>query len=391
MGILKEYIKNRLHYNEILASIRQLEEENRKLEEELFALKTGNQSFGENAACSDRRFRGLEMYANQLDQIGVQWMKQRLDCRLVRLEILMYYLKQERREQLDSEGLALLDYLDSEWDGRENGRYFAEDLAYASSRKGKFPTVGTEEYVLLNKLNVAWDSTPYKKGGGALPFPMGQKDGIWYADIDGKKLFLGENREGAEQYLCDTVRELEGPNPHRYLEPEKDGVDIPQGSVLCDIGAAEGFFGIRHIEKCKKVYFFECDDFWLQMLRKTCKPFGDKVEIIKGFVGDGKNDIHLDDFFRTREKPTVIKIDVEGAEGSVLRGMPGLLKARDPLTLLICTYHRQEDWDRYAKMLESNFDLFPSTGWRWFMVDPYPPYLRRGVMRAVKRECNKKE
>ena len=391
MGILKEYVKSRLHYNEIWTSIHQLEEKNRVLEENLLSLNERNLALERTCALSDRRLLNLEAYTRQLDQIGFPWLKQRLDCRLVRLEILMYYLRQERREHLDSEGLALLDYLDSEWDGRENGRCFAEDSAYASQGRQEFPVVGAEEYLLLNKLKIAWDSSPYEKGSGGVPFPMGQEDGIWYADIDGKKLFLKEDRESAEQYLCATVRELEGPNPHRYLEPEKDGIDIPQGSILCDIGAAEGFFGIRHIDKCKKVYFFECEDYWLRMLQKTCEPFGDKVEIIKGFVGDGQNDIHLDDFFKTREKPTVIKMDVEGAEGAVLRGMPGLLNDKDPLTLLICTYHRQEDWDRYAKILEGNFNLFPSTGWRWFMVDPYPPYLRRGVMRAVKRECNKKE
>lgn len=279
------------------------------------------------------------------------------DYRLLRLEILSYYQDPARRAALDKEQLALLDYLNTQYDPRKYGRVFSEDPYYDTATE---------------------DPLPY-------PVIYDSHSDLWYADMDGKKLYLGENRKGAEQYLKAVAAEIETPNPHRYLEPEKDGIDIPEGSILLDIGAAEGFLGIKYIERCKKVYFFECEEHWLKCLKKSCEPFGDKAEIVKGFVGDGTKDIKLDEFFRNREKPTFIKIDVEGAEGSVLRGMPGLLSSRDPLTLLVCTYHRQEDWDRYSEMLKDNFIISPSTGWRWHMVDPCPPYFRRGVLRAVKK------
>ena len=75
------------------------------------SLNERNLALERTCALSDRRLLNLEAYTRQHDQIGFPWLKQRLDCRLVRLEILMHYLRQERREYLDSEGLALLDYL----------------------------------------------------------------------------------------------------------------------------------------------------------------------------------------------------------------------------------------------------------------------------------------
>lgn len=288
---------------------------------------------------------------------GIINLKSRLDSRIIRLEILWYYRDKNRRQALNEDELALLDKLETEYDyGRDTGRTYPEDKYYQQTE---------------SKL-----STPYQ---------MGKEDGIWYAEIDGKKIYLGENKKDAELYIQETLFYLEGNTPHRYLNPEEDGIDIPEGSILVDIGAAEGFFGIRHIGKCKKVYFFECDKKWIKYLKKTCAAFPEKAEIVCGYVGDAEGEIKLDEFFRQREKPTVVKMDVEGAEGAVLRGMSGLLRGSNPLTLFLCTYHREEDWNRYVDILKDNFEIRSSSGYYWDMSDPYPPFFRRGIMRAVKK------
>lgn len=80
----------------------------------------------------------------------------------------------------------------------------------------------------------------------------------------------------------------------------------------------------------------------------------------------------------------MIKMDVEGAEGAVLRGMGELLYDNNPLTLFICTYHRQEDWDRYYEMLKGRYRISHSKGYYWNVQDPHPPFFRRGIMRAEK-------
>ena len=182
----------------------------------------------------------------------------------------------------------------------------------------------------------------------------------------------------------ETIYWLEGNTPHRYIDTDYDGIAFPDDAVLLDIGAAEGYFGVKHYDKCKKVYFFECDQRWLRYLRKTCEPL-DKAEIVEGFVGDTTNSIRLDKFFENiNERPTIIKMDVEGAEGAVLRGMGNLLFDENPLTLLICTYHRQEDWDRYYEMLKGHYRISHSKGYYWNVQDPHPPFFRRGILRAEK-------
>lgn len=303
-------------------------------------------------------FSRIDKIENTLRECGFSNLKSRLDARVIRLEILWYYMKPERYEQLDEEAKALLETLYNEYEyGRDEGRLFEEDPAYKKKIDDE----------------------------AALPYELGEEDGMWYANVDGKRIYLGENRADSEAYLKETLYWLEGETPHQYYNPVWDGVDICDGSILLDIGAAEGWFGIRHLEKCKKVYFFEYDERWLQYLRKTCVPYGDKVEIVKGYVGNKEKDIRLDDFFRNREKPTHIKMDVEGAEGAILRGMTQLLENDEPLTIFLCTYHRQEDWDRYYELLHERFDIASSKGYYWDIQDPAPPFFRRGIMKAVKK------
>lgn len=296
-----------------------------------------------------------------LDRTGIFHERSRLDYRLTRLEILEYYHNEQRRAELDAEALRILEDLECRTSGRNFGRQFPEDEHYILQQ-------GEAEMLPVN-------------------FTIQQDGRMWYADFEGKRIYLSEDPGEAQRYFEGLVREVESEgNPHRYLAPEEDGIDIPDNCILADVGAAEGYFGIRHIEKCKKVYFFECDERWLKYLRKTCEPFGGRVEIVEGYAGEGGNNIRLDEFFKDREKPTCVKMDVEGAEGAVLRGMAGLFDTSDPLTLLICTYHRQEDFSRYSEMLKDRFDLSASKGYFWHMPDAYPPYFRRGILRAVKKE-----
>lgn len=290
-----------------------------------------------------------------LDNIGT-----RLDKRLTRLEILQYYGIEENRRKLDAEGIATLNEVQNFYE-REN-RVFAEDSFYESGQE-KIPSQYTKE-------NVFCDENGY------------------YCVVDGIKLYLGYNKAQAEGFLRGFWLHYESDNPHKYLSPEDDGIDIPEGAVIADIGAAEGYFGIKHLNRSEKVYFFETELEWIIELKKSVGNHR-KAEIVQAFVGDGENELKLDDYFENDIKPTVVKIDVEGADIAVLRGMKKMLNSDEPLLLLIATYHRQEDWDRIQQLLNPDpenprFKITHSNGYYWHLPDPVPPYFRRGIMRAEK-------
>ncbi len=305
----------------------------------------------------DELFTRTDINKKTLRDCGFLNIKSRIDSRIIRLEILEYYSDKKKYDELNEEQKNIIDYLKNDYDYElSTGRTYYED-----------------EF--------------YQKPKDEISCEMYNEDGLWFNYVDEHKLFWGENENDAKEYYKETLYWLEGDTPHRYVDVEKDGIDVPKDSILLDIGAAEGYFGIKYLDRCKKVYFFECDDKWIKYLEKSTAEYRDKVEIIKGKVGENeKNDIVLDDFFKDKEKPTVIKMDIEGAEGAVLRGMKKIIEDdRLPLTMFICTYHRQDDWDRYYDILKGNFDISSSNGYYWNMQDPKPPFFRKGMMRAKRK------
>lgn len=75
---------------------------------------------------------------------------------------------------------------------------------------------------------------------------------------------------------------------------------------------------------------------------KLCFSYnGSSTKISKD--GDIEVDvIKLDDFFKTHEAPTFIKMDIEGAELAALRGCEDTIRKYKP-KLAICVYHKPED------------------------------------------------
>jgi hypothetical protein len=165
---------------------------------------------------------------------------------------------------------------------------------------------------------------------------------------------------------------------------------LKEGSILADIGAAEGFFALNNIETIKKIYLFEPDFEWIKPLQATFDPWKEKVEIIPKYISDlSEGDkITLDDFFKDKEKPTFIKADVEGFEIKLLSGATQLMANPSELDIVLCTYHRQDDYEILSKFLsERHFQISHSDGYMIFYLDKNlaSPYLRRGVIRASKK------
>ena len=187
--------------------------------------------------------------------------------------------------------------------------------------------------------------------------------------------------------LCCEQDEL---SPHNYCFHD---LSIDSDSVIADVGAAEGMFTLKFIDQIKTAYLFECDNDWLEALQATFRTWKEKVAIVNKYVSDenSNNTIKLDDFFSQREKPTLIKIDVEGAESNVLKGAELLLNTgiKD---MLICTYHKKGDEQNFSRQLvEKEFKVVPSPGYM-LLISEMPNYsikepfdFRRGLIHASRK------
>jgi septum formation topological specificity factor MinE len=207
-----------------------------------------------------------------------------------------------------------------------------------------------------------------------------------YVLFDKKRMYFPvewKNPLQIKEYYNAILIEHDILSPHRY---ELNDFCVQENDIAADIGAAEGFFALSVIEKCKKIYLFECDEQWIRALKMTFEPWKEKISIINKYVSDNNemNNVKLDDFFN--EKPiNFIKVDIEGAESQFLTGASKILRVQKPLRIAICTYHKKDDADEFNNLLTKNgFKVDFSRGYLlpWMKLDP--PYLRKGLIRATK-------
>jgi len=214
--------------------------------------------------------------------------------------------------------------------------------------------------------------------------------GLRYVMLDGKKLYFKKrwSKKRIRHSFNELTKEQDPQSPHRYLT---DQFKIEDGEILVDIGVAEGNFALGAVEKASRLILFETDNEWIEALNATFEPWKEKVLIINKFVSDITNATNttLDDFLAPGEQITFLKIDVDGAESRLLNGCKRILKEQKPLKLAICTYHKQDDEKDFKALLSQNgFETSHSNGFMLFYYDKKmkAPYLRRGLIRAVKQE-----
>ncbi len=214
--------------------------------------------------------------------------------------------------------------------------------------------------------------------------------GLRYVMEDNKRLYFKKSQNKRTiQLIYNQLRIEQDPeSPHCYTD---EYFFVNKETVLADVGCAEGYFSFQHIDSIKKVYLFESDPEWIEALEATFRPWKHKVEIVRKFVSDKTEDnkVNLDAFFTERkETPNFYKIDVEGGEESVLKGMKGLLQ-KPPLQIALCTYHNAKDLEKFTRFFTKNdFSVYPNPGLMIFMNDMQnmqPPYFRTGLIKVTKR------
>ncbi len=208
--------------------------------------------------------------------------------------------------------------------------------------------------------------------------------------------------------LIDPRYEAEyGAGLHEKALVECLASNLRRGDVLYDVGAHIGFvslIGARLVGLQGKVFAFEADpensSRVLEHARTNSLP---QIEVIGSAVwsecktllfqrasdassrntgavaqpADNSNTaevisipaVTLDRFAEEHRAPNVIKIDVEGVEGEVLKGAEAVF--RDAKPILICEVHHAEACAAVTEWLERH-----DYGWEWLSEEPrFPRHL----------------
>ena len=169
-------------------------------------------------------------------------------------------------------------------------------------------------------------------------------------------------------------------------------MDFDNTDIFIDGGAAEGFFALQVIDKVKHVYLVECDKEWVEALKCTFEPYNDKVTIIEKWLdeSDSENTVSIDTLVLNNKDidKIIVKMDIEGKETDVIKGMEKLIDSDIDMTCIVCTYHKSGDEDIIHDFFEQRgFSITFANGYMFF---PYgeviEPELRKGVLTARKNK-----
>jgi hypothetical protein len=209
---------------------------------------------------------------------------------------------------------------------------------------------------------------------------------LFYGLLNGKKLYFHKGfnkREDVQKAFTYLVAEQDKESPHRYLN---ESFSVNTNDIVADIGAAEGNFSLSIVDRVKQIFLFEPNPIWIDALQKTFEPWKHKVHIINKYVGDKNDDrtVTLNEFFE-QTGLTIIKMDIEGAEISVLNNSATFLQNRD-IKMAVTTYHRNTDAADIKKILEANgYTTRFSKNYMLFVIDSQsPPYFRNALIMASK-------
>lgn len=241
-----------------------------------------------------------------------------------------------------------------------------------------------------------------KKNGRFEHFPYDFEDAVYISDKDvhfdekeelyyilrednNKLYWRRRSSQFAKEGYNAMIFEQNCKSPHRYFtetfRPNKEDIFI-------DIGCAEGKEALDIIDEVKEMYLFEASPEWKRPLHLTFDKFEDKVHIIHAFASDKtdqeKNTVAISDYIDDDDS-LLIKMDVEGEELNVLKGM-GKILDRNNIRIVLAAYHKKNDNIVLKEYLESRgFICEYSDNWMLYEKSMQPPYFFvRGIIRAWK-------
>jgi FkbM family methyltransferase len=159
---------------------------------------------------------------------------------------------------------------------------------------------------------------------------------------------------------------------HFYEHPV---TPVGKNDVVLDLGAAEGLFSLKVINRCMKVFLIEPNPSFLAPLRLSFAPYleSGKATIINCALGNTEGVVHLHDeggsstvgasgiectirkldtLFEKENKIDFIKADVEGFELEIFKGAATIIRKHRPKIATTC-YHEGNDHVEIISFIKS--------------------------------------
>lgn len=220
-----------------------------------------------------------------------------------------------------------------------------------------------------------------------------REDFLWLYNL------LGDYR--SRLVLCNTlynwitfdINQIVAMKENNFLDYfDLDLLQCDENEVIVDLGAYTGDSMLDYINTYgvyKKIYCYEITKANVEKTKRNLSIY-DNIEVINKGVGDKNGIMYVDEKATSssnsvnsisgteiqvvtidddiKEKITMIKMDIEGAEQSALKGCRRHIEEEKP-KLLICVYHNNEDiWKipRMIKEIRDDYKLYlRSNGAQW--------------------------